>query len=120
MHIHWKHKCFVCENPIDIHVNPETTYEYVAYYHYRFIYNPMPLYMNMMYYKFIDKKLRRVCLDCFARHKKPNFRTIRDREIGRCRMRPRQFLSLTRDEIAQWVHEMELFMYPPESDASSP
>jgi hypothetical protein len=119
MHIHWKHKCFVCENPIDIHVNPETTYEYVAYYHYRFIYNPMPLYMNMMYYKFIDKKLRRVCLDCFARHKKPNFRALRDREIGQCCIRPRQFLSLTRCEIAQWVDEMESFMYPPESDASS-
>jgi hypothetical protein len=51
-------------------------------------------------------------------YEKPNFRVIRDREIGRCRMRPREFLSLTRDEITQWIREMKTFMYPSESDAS--
>ena len=117
MIIEWHRHCFICENPIDIRVCAETAYEYVAYHQY----THMPLYMNKMYYKFIDKKLRRVCLDCFARHKKPNFRALRDREIGRCRMRPRTFLSLTRDELVDWIHGMEVFMYPPsESGASSP
>lgn len=118
MIVDWKYTCFVCDHPIKLRVCPETTYEYVAYYHYRFVYNPMPIYMNMMYYKFIDKKLRRVCLDCFMRYEKPNFRALRDREIGRCRMRPKIFLSLTRDEIIKWIQGMERFMYPPESDAS--
>lgn len=118
MIVEWKRQCFVCEHPIDLHVCPETGYEYVAYYHYRFIFNPVPLYMNTMYYKFIDKKLRRVCMDCFMHHEKPNFRAIRDREIGLRRMRPRTFLSLTREELTTWIRGMEPFMYPPESDAS--
>jgi hypothetical protein len=117
MIIDWRYYCFVCDHPIDLRVCPETMRECMAYYHYRYLYNPAPVYLNLMYYKFIDKRVRRVCFDCFERHKKPNFKALRDREIGRCRMRPRTFRSLTRDELVTWIRGMQAFMYPPESDA---
>jgi hypothetical protein len=113
MYIHWNHRCFLCSNPINITIEPENSYEWVAYYHYRFIYNPIPLFMNRMYLKYISKRMRRVCTHCFCSYRPVPFRVIRDREIGRARVRPRaQSLSLTRDEIRGWLEEMPPFFYP--------
>lgn len=116
MIIEWKHTCFLCDHPIQLHVLAEDAYEYVAYHHYRHIYNPIPLFMNLMYYKFINKRVRRVCTSCFIRYKKPSIRALRDRELGK-RIRPIESMSLTRDELTKWIHEMKAFMYAPESDA---
>ncbi|QIG59563.1 hypothetical protein [Dishui Lake phycodnavirus 2] len=115
MYIRWTHRCFLCSNPINFYIEPETPYECAAYYHYRFIYNPIPLFMNRMYYKFISKKLRRVCTYCFATYKPIPFRVLRDREIGRARVRqPSETLSVTEKEINAWLKDMPKFFYPVE------
>jgi len=112
MHIRWNHQCFICSNPIDFQMRPETAYEWLAYYHYRFIFNPIPLFMNRMYLKYIGKKMRRVCTYCFFTYRPIPFRVLRDREIGRARMRCTPSLSLTRGEIQKWFEAMPSFFYP--------
>lgn len=116
MFIEWKHTCFLCNHPIQFHIHAEDAYEYVAYHHYRHIYNPIPLFMNLMYYKFINKRVRRVCTSCFIRYKKPSVRELRDREIGK-RIQCIESTSLTRDEVVKWIEEMHAFMYPSDFDA---
>lgn len=116
MLIKWNHQCFLCSNPIDICVFPDDLYEIYAYYHYRFIYNPAPLFMNHMYLKHIGKRMRRVCTDCFTTYKPVPFRVLRDREIGVAKLRTtrRVSLSLTKDELMKWCGEMPKFFYPEE------
>lgn len=109
----WNYKCFLCEHPIDLDPIPETHYEWLAYYHYRFVYNPVPLFMNRMYYKTISDKMRRVCSSCFMSYKPVPFRVLRDREIGLCRLRTtrKRPLSLSIDELMEWLGGMEEFFY---------
>lgn len=110
----WRHRCFLCSNPIDLNPDPENYYELLAYYHYRFIYNPIPLFMNRLYLKYIGKKMRRVCTDCFMTYKPVPFKVLRDREIGRATIRTsrRKSLSLTVDELRLWLDDMPAFFYP--------
>jgi len=68
--------------------------------------------MNLMYYKFIDKRLRRVCFYCFQNYKKPSFHALRDRETGRSRIRPYISKSIPREALVKWIEEMREFMYP--------
>jgi hypothetical protein len=108
----WNYKCFLCDHPIDLDPIPETHYEWLAYYHYRFVYNPVPLFMNRMYYKTISGKMRRVCASCFKTYRPVPFRVLRDREIGLCRVRPtRQSMSLTKEALMEWLGGMEEFFY---------
>jgi len=117
MIIEWKYCCFLCDNPVGVCVLVENEYEYMAYSHYRYIYNPIPLFMNLMYYKFINKRLRRVCVDCFMRYKPLGIGAIRDREIGKRRIVPRVSQSISSESLTKWIEEMKAFMYPSESDA---
>lgn len=117
MHIRWNYHCFLCSNPIDFHVTPETPYEWLAYYHYRFVYNPIPLFMNRMYLKYIGKKMRRVCTHCFITYRPIPFKVIRDREIGKARVRQMPTTSLAPEEIQQWLDEMPKFFYPEETSS---
>lgn len=112
MHVHWKHTCFLCAHPIDIHICPETMYETYAYYHYRFIYNPIPLFMNRMYLKYIGKRMRRVCVDCFVHYRPVPFKVLRDRENGRRLNCARKSESIALDELRSWLEEMPSFFYP--------
>jgi len=110
MIIRWDYQCFLCTNPLNVHSVPENLYEWAAYAHYRFIYNPIPLFMNRMYLKYIGKRMRRVCTDCFIHHRlKFNPRVLCDRETGRLKMRPRVSHSLTKEFIGEWVRGMETF-----------
>lgn len=113
MYIRWTHQCFLCANPIGLHIEPESSYEWHAYYHYRFIYNPIPLFMNRMYLKYIGKRMRRVCTHCFITYTPVPFRVLRDREIGRARVRTCEpSSSVTKAELQTWLKDMPKFFYP--------
>jgi hypothetical protein len=117
MFIDWKYTCFVCDHPIQPRICTDTAYEFLAYYDYRHIYNPIPLYMNLMYYKFMDKRVRRVCFYCFQNYKKPSVHALRERETGRVRIRPYISQSIPREALVKWIEEMREFMYPSQTDA---
>jgi len=109
----WHHQCFLCSNPIDLRPEPENCYEILAYYHYRFIYNPIPLFMNRMYLKYIGKRMRRVCTYCFFTYKPVPLKVLRDREIGRATIRASRIkpLSVTLEELQTWLKGMPKFFY---------
>lgn len=112
MYIRWSHQCFLCSNPIGFHIEPESEYEWLAYSHYRYIINPIPLFMNRMYLKYIGKRMRRLCAHCFLEYKPIPFRTLRDREIGRTRVVQKRSRSVTLEVLQKWLKDMPRFFYP--------
>jgi hypothetical protein len=101
--------CFLCNCPLNVYIKSNNYEVRELIRKYRNI-RPIWLYNNETYYKFFGQSLKRVCFSCFERVKTPDFKKIRDFEIGKVKSLKGQCYSLTTIYLQLWYISLQKYI----------
>ncbi|QIG59728.1 hypothetical protein [Dishui Lake phycodnavirus 3] len=105
----WKHECYQCECPLDVHYHFESYREFKQLIKYKYMF-PLYLKLNRTMYKFYGLRVRRVCKWCFQDKVTYNPRKDALRQIGVIRNICPRSKSKTKEEIGAWFYMFQRFM----------
>jgi len=107
MFVKWEYVCYECRCPMDLTlVIHEPLGQFMRDYGTWCYLRPFTLCLNTSHYKFYGLKVRRVCASCFS---KPKRVSIVDRESGIKKIRRREEVSRTREEVHEYFSDFVEF-----------
>jgi len=109
MILRWYHHCYLCKNPIDLHIYANFIEEYILFDEFWDVHPLHYLHLNDLFLKKIGSRMRRVCRTCFDWKPMMNPRDRRLVQIGVKKERKPDGLSLRKDELEKWFELMKKF-----------
>jgi len=109
--VQWKKCCYLCHCPLDVEVSfddddDEAMWDLCM----DFVPGEERLVHNMLRYKKLGGRVYPTCKSCFDLHFTCNPSIIRDREIGKTRLRRPQTRGYTRAELEVWLGTCKRFI----------
>lgn len=117
MQIAWRGHCFSCACPLDVEFEPADELEDTWLDQFEAMYPPTRLRHDIdfdgnvsIWKRFGERSWNRVCQSCFDDTRLvTNARAMRDREIGKTRLRRPRSVSMSQGELEQYAYMMRLY-----------
>jgi len=113
--ITWKHRCYLCQNPLDVQIQPTlpTTWFIICLRTFKQLY-PFGFINNLSIYKFFGLRVRRVCICCYeGRPERVPVNMLNRREVLGKKIRIRSG-SKTERQLYNWFEAFNRFINKPD------
>ena len=107
MKLKWFRNCYMCSNPLDLHIQSNSNREYDIACSFKKIL-PIDMSRNESRLTYMNGKGRRICICCkeYKKSKKNSIKFLRNRELG-VNHKPRP--SLSHIELGEWWKRFEAY-----------
>ena len=110
MYLKWTSECYLCECPLDPHINTKNAEERIIIREFRKL-RPIFTVNNELYLKFFNMTIQRVCYACYLNsYNKIHPSFFRDRECGRIKNIFPQPKSKTKEELLYWYEDLKRYL----------